>query len=341
MLNNLERLCNLYGPSGKEYAVRDYILKEIFGHCDAKTDQNGNIIAFKKGKKAALRRVMIDAHMDEVGFIITHITEDGFLKFATVGGIETETLLSTLVTVNNVTGVIGLKPVHLCSEEERRQLPKKDSLVIDIGANNEQEAKKLVSVGDIGTFLRDFKYLSNDTVKSKAIDDRFGCAALIELLKEDSEYDFYATFTVGEELGLRGATTATYSVDPNYAIVLEATTAADLHGTSNELRVCSLNEGAVVSFMDRSTLYDRKLFDYAFETAKEKDICVQPKCAVAGGNNSGAIHLSRGGVKTIAVSLPCRYIHSPNSVASTKDMKAALNLTRELKDRLAQGLLEE
>lgn len=340
MLNYLESLCNMYSPSGNEDTVRDYILKEIGDYCDAKTDPNGNIIAFKKGKKSALKKVMLDAHMDEVGFIITAITEQGFLKFSTVGGIETEALLSSFVTVNGRKGVIGLKPIHLCSEEEKKQLPQKDSLVIDIGAKTKEDALRYVSLGDIGTFISPFQYLSKDVVKAKALDDRFGCSALIKLLKEDSEFDFYATFTVGEEIGLRGATTATYTVNPDFALVLEATTAADIHGSPEDKRVCLMNNGAVISFMDHSTLYPKELFDLAFKTAKEEDIMVQAKNAVAGGNNSGAIHLSRGGVKTLAISLPCRYIHSPNSVASVKDMKAVLSLARALKDRLAKGLVE-
>lgn len=339
MLNNLMALCNMCSPSGNEDVVRDYILKEITPYCDAKTDRNGNIIAFKKGKKSALKKVMLDAHMDEVGFIITAITEQGFLRFSTVGGIETEALLSSFVAVNGIKGVIGLKPVHLCGDEEKKQLPKKDTLVIDIGAKTKEDAQRFVSVGDIGTFVSLFKYLSKDTVKAKALDDKFGCSALIELLKEDSEFDFYATFTVGEEIGLRGATTATYTVNPDYALVLEATTAADIHGSPEDKRVCLMNNGAVISFMDHSTLYPKELFDLAFKTAEEENIKVQTKSAVAGGNNSGAIHLSRGGVKTLAISLPCRYIHSPNSVASVNDMKAVLSLARALKDRLAGGLL--
>ena len=339
MLNSLESLCNIYAPSGNEEAVRDYILKEISNYCDAKTDPNGNIIAFKKGKKSALKKVMLDAHMDEVGFIITAITEQGFLRFSTVGGIETEALLSSFVTVNGINGVIGLKPIHLCGDEEKKQLPKKEDLVIDIGAKTKEDAQRMVSIGDIGTFISSFKYLSKDTIKSKALDDRFGCSALIELLKEESEFDFYATFTVGEEIGLRGATTATYTVNPDFALVLEATTAADIHGSPEDKRVCLMNNGAVISFMDHSTLYPKELFDLAFQTAKEENIKVQTKSAVAGGNNSGAIHLSRGGVKTLAISLPCRYIHSPNSVASVDDMGAVLGLARALKDRLAGGLI--
>lgn len=337
MTDTLKKLCALDGPSGKEDKVREFILSKISGHCDAKVDVNGNIIAFKKGKKSAERKVMLDAHMDEVGIIITDITDNGFLHFETVGGIETEVLICSKVKINDCIGVIGLKPVHQSTDEERKSLPGRNSLYIDIGATDKKDAEKYVNPGDIGTFVSQFEDLAGGIVKAKALDDRVGCAVLISLLKEESDYDFYATFTVGEELGLRGATTATYTVEPDYAIVLEATTAADINGTPENKKVCEVGKGAVVSFMDHSTLYNRKLFDLTLSTAKEKGILAQTKNAVAGGNNAGAVHLSRGGVKTITLSLPCRYIHSPSSVASVLDMEEILKLARILCSRLASG----
>ena len=337
MTELLKTLCNMYGPSGNEDEVRQFILKEISGHCEAKTDQNGNIIAFKKGKKPAAKKVMLDAHMDEVGIIVTHISDSGLLYFDTVGGIETEVLLCSRVKINDTVGVIGMKPIHLSGADERKKVPSKDSLYIDIGAKNKEDAEKYVKPGDIGTFVSEYARLSDGKIKAKALDDRFGVAAIITLLKEESEYDFYATFTVGEELGLRGATTATYTVEPEYAIVLEATTAADLYGAPEGKKVCEQGKGAVVSFMDNATLYNRKMFSFALETAKANGITSQTKNAVAGGNNAGAVHLSRGGVKTIALSLPCRYIHSPSSVASSFDMEQILSLARVLCNKLASG----
>ncbi len=328
-------LTALYGPSGNEDSVRDYILQKISPYCDAKVDKMGNIIAFKKGKNRPYKKVMVDAHMDEVGFIITGVTDSGLLRFETVGGIDAGALISEKVVINGNVGVIGMKAIHLASKEERDKMPKADSLFIDIGATDREDALSLVSLGDIGTFINKTADLGDDLFISKAIDDRFGCGALITLLLEDSEYDFYATFTVGEELGLRGARTAAYTLDPDYAVVLEATTAADIYGTPDEKKVCEVGKGGVISFMDRSTLYNRDLFNLAINTAKEKGIPAQIKKAVAGGNNAGAIHLTRKGVPTITLSLPCRYIHSPSSLASKRDINAVTDLARELIAKLA------
>ena len=165
------------------------------------------------------------------------------------------------------------------------------------------------------------------------VDDRAGVAVLIRLLKEEAEYDFYATFTVQEEVGCRGAKTAAYSLDPDGAIVLEATTAADLHGVEDDKKVCVLGDGPAVSFMDRSTLYDRRLYDAAMKSG----IKCQPKSAVAGGNNSGAVHLTRDGVPTIAISAPCRYIHSPSCVADLGDIEGMYTLAKEMLNRMASG----
>lgn len=337
MLDLVKKLCTLNGPSGNEDAVREFILNEISKHCQTTVDVNGNIIAFKKGKNKAIKKVMLDAHMDEVGIIITDITDDGFLHFAPIGGVEPEVLLCANVKVNECMGVVGMKPVHLSSDDEKKHIPKIDNLYIDIGASNKEDAEKYVAPGDIGTFVSEFTILGNNTIKSKALDDRIGCATVITLLKEESDYDFYAVFSVGEELGLRGATTATYTVDPDYAIVLEATTAADLNGTPRTQKVCEIGKGAVISFMDHSTLYNRNLFELALNTAKENNITVQTKNAVAGGNNAGAVHLSKGGVKTVTISLPCRYIHSPSSVASIDDTEEILKLTRLLCRKMALG----
>ena len=335
----LKALCEIDAPSGNEENLRQFILKEIEGFCHAKVDKMGNIIAFKKGNKTPKFKVMLDAHLDEVGVIITGVSESGMLQFETVGGIETETLLSKRVRFENAVGVIGSKPIHQSTADERKTLPKSDSLYIDIGATEKQDALKYVSIGEIGTFASNWAELGSGLVRSKALDDRVGCATLISLLKSDAEYDFYATFTVGEEIGLRGAKTATYSVEPDFAIALEATSAADLHGSEGSNTVCEVGKGIAISFMDRATLYDRSLFDFALKTAKENNINAQVKHAVTGGNNSGAIHLTKGGVKTITLSLPSRYIHSPSSVGSLNDFKAMVDLAHKLLNSLAAGEL--
>lgn len=333
MVELLERLCNTDGTSGDETAVSDFIISEIDGYCDWKKDNLGNIIAFKKGKKTPLKKVMIDAHTDEVGLIITSVTNDGFLKFTAVGGIETESLMSRRVKINGrINGVISSKPVHLLSKDEKKKLPTVDSLYIDIGAKDKAEALKTVSLGDRAVMCGDF-VLSGDRMLSKALDDRVGCAILIDMIKADAEYDFYATFSVQEELGMRGARVSTYAVNPDCAIVLEATTASDIAGVSEESTVCNVGDGPCVSFMDRATVYDREFYNAAIESG----IKCQSKRAVKGGNNSGAIHLSREGVRTIAVSLPCRYIHSSSSVASKEDMENMKKLCEYLLPKMANG----
>lgn len=333
MTELLKNLCAIPAVSGREDRLREFVLREVSPYADCSVDRNGNIICFKKGKKSTVKKVMIDAHMDEVGIIVSSITSDGFIKFKTVGGIDTAVMLCRRVIFEKgVLGVVGMKPVHLSSADERKRYPDKDSLYIDIGASSKEDAERLVSVGDTAVFESEV-CLMGDRIKARAIDDRAGVACLIAMLKKDSEYDFYATFTVQEEVGCRGARTAAYSVDPDAAIVLEATTAADLHDVGEENRVCVLGDGPAVSFMDKATLYDRKLFNAALESGLKCQI----KQYVSGGNNSGAIHLSKCGVPTIAISLPCRYIHSPSCVADINDLNAMLSLAEEMLSKLAGG----
>ncbi len=336
MTDLLKKLTSISAVSGNEEEIRNFISKEVSPFAECKVDKNGNIICFKKGKKSSLKKVMLDAHMDEVGIIATSYTADGFIKFQTVGSIDTSVMLCRSVMFENgVRGVVGLKPVHLSGKEERKKLPSADSLYIDIGASSEQEAKELVTLGSTAVFESDFVMLSDSTVKARAIDDRAGCAILIKLLKEEAEYDFYGVFSVLEEVGARGARTAAYEIAPDAAIILEATTAADLHGIEKENTVCKLGDGPAISFMDRATLYDRRLYDEALSSS----VKCQVKCMVAGGNNAGAVHLTRSGIPSLAISVPCRYIHSPSCVANSQDIENALLLSKELLEKIASGKL--
>ena len=331
----LNKLCCLDGVSGNEQTVAEFIIEQIKPYCEYSIDPLGNVIAFKKGKNKPNKKIMLDAHMDEVGLIVTAICDNGLLKFATVGGIDVSVLLAKRVRFANASGVITFKPIHLTDAESRKEYPSKDSLYIDIGAKNRAEAEQIVKLGDTACF--DTEVTQNgDYILAKAIDNRTGCAQLIKLLQEESAYDFYAVFSVQEEVGLRGARTAAYTVDPDCAIVLESTTAADIAGVAGDNQVCKLGNGVTLSFMDSSTLYDRKLYETALATAHRNSIAVQTKQGTSGGNNSGAIHLSRGGVKTVTLSTPCRYIHSPASVANYKDIEASKNLAKALILELAQ-----
>lgn len=332
MLNYLKELCLLNGVSGREASIRDYIVTktaDLLTENDTLTvDPIGNLIIFKKGLKSPKNKIMISAHMDEVGFIVTYICENGFLKFTNVGGVDSKVVCGRSVSVgdNNIPGIIGQKAMHLCDGDEAIVCKETDSLYIDIGADSKEEAEKVVSIGDSVHFNSDYTEFGKGKIKAKAIDDRFGCAVMLRMIENCPEYDTYFAFLVQEEVGCRGAGPAVFSVRPDYAIVLEATTASDIAFVSGENQVCVQGKGAVVSFMDRSTVYDMELFKDAFRTAEKLKIKIQPKTTVAGGNDAGTIHKSCEGVRTIAISLPCRYIHSGTCVADTSDMEACHNL---------------
>ena len=333
MLELLKKLCEIPAVSGNEDTLKDFIIDQIKGFAEYETDPSGNLICFKRGKKPAAKKVMADAHMDEVGIIASYISNDGLIKFQTVGGIDTAVMLARKVVFENGTvGVVGMKPVHMLSADEKKKLPCTDSLYIDIGAATKAEAEEKVSVGDTAVFYSVPTELGENLL-ARAIDDRAGVAILITLLKNEAEYDFYATFTTMEEVGLRGAKAASFTVSPDAAVILEATTAADLYGVAEDKRVCRLGRGPAISFMDRSTLYEKKLFDFA----NGLDIPHQVKEYVSGGNNAGAVHLSKGGVPTVTVSLPTRYIHSPSCVANTKDLSDMYLFSQRLINALASG----
>lgn len=329
----IKKLCSIPAVSGREEQLREFIVNEIKDFAKVETDQNGNLICFKKGKKSAVKKVMADAHMDEVGIIASFIGEDGFIKFQTVGGIDTAVMLGRRVVFENgVIGVIGMKPVHLLSGDEKKALPKADSLYIDVGASSREEAEQLLSLGDTAVF-ESSPVDMGENLLARAIDDRAGVAVLIKLLQSEAEYDFYATFTVQEEVGLRGAKTAAFTVSPDAAVILEATTAADLYGVADDKKVCRLGQGPAISFMDRSTLYNKKLFDFA----NALPVKHQVKEYVSGGNNAGAVHLSKSGVPTVTVSLPTRYIHSPSCVANINDLEDMYKFGEKLIASLASG----
>ena len=334
----LEDLCQLSGVSGNEDEVRNFICKEIEGNCDYKIDALGNIIAFKKGNKTPAKKLMIAAHMDEVGLIVTSIKADGTLRISPVGGIDAGVVIGRQVSVGEekLIGVIGAKAVHNLTADEKKTAPTFSNLYVDIGATSKDEAQDYVKMGDVLTFKSDFIKFGNDRIKGKAIDDRAGCAIMIEMIKDELEYDTTFVFTVQEEIGTRGAKVSTFTVNPDFAIVLETTTAADIPIASEEKRVCEVGKGAVVSYMDRGTIYDRELYKLAFLLAEENDIPIQTKTMVAGGNDSGAIHLSNGGVRTIAISAPCRYLHSPSCVVKGSDLTACKELAKCLMSRICE-----
>lgn len=330
----LKDLCLINSASGDESAVRDFIINEIKDYCTYQADNLGSVIAFKKGKRTPDKVVMLCAHMDEVGLIITGITDEGYLKFSPVGGIDSKVVCNRVVTINDTVGVIGLKPVHLLNDDEKGKSPKFSDLFIDIGAKTKEEAEEYVSLGDYAYFKSDYYEFGDDYIKSKALDDRIGCMLLIELIKSELEYDTYFCFNVQEEVGLRGSKCTSYATGADIAVVFEATTAADLRGVTGAKRVCLLGEGPVISFMDSRTIYDRMLYKLAMDTAKSNGIKAQTKTAIAGGNDAGAIQTSGKGCRVLAVSLPCRYIHSPSSVVKKSDIEQTRNLVKALLPKL-------
>lgn len=342
MLDTLKTLCSLQGASGREDAVRDYLIGRIGTHAEYEVDALGNLLVHKKGAQRATKKVMLAAHMDEVALIITYITEDGYLKFSPVGGIDPRVLFGRSVFVGDqkLPGVIGSMPVHLLKKDDLKKIPDFEKLYIDIGASSAIEAKEAVHLGDIAYFDSAFVPFGERRIKAKALDDRAGCAILLEMIESDQPYDLDFAFTVQEEVGLRGAGAAAYQLHPDYAIVVETTTAADIAGVQPHKRVCALGKGAVVSFMDKSTLYDRRLYDFAFSLAERKNIRCQTKTLVAGGNDAGAIHKSRGGVKTITISVPCRYLHSPSCVIEEGDLYDTADLVRALAQRFADDSID-
>lgn len=332
----LKELCLINGTSGDEGKVRDYIITQIKDYCEYSVDNMGSIIAYKKGKKAPKQKISINAHMDEVGFIVTGITDDGYLRFTSVGGIDSRVCLDRIVTVGKkaVKGVIGDKAFHLLSSDEKDRCPSFDDLLIDIGATSKDEAEQYVSLGDFAYFYSDYVELGNGYIKAKALDDRIGCMLMIELIKSELEYDTVFCFNVQEEVGLRGSKCTSYAVDADIAIVLESTTAADLDGVSGANRVCVLGDGPVISFMDNRTIYDRELFELGFTVARENNIPAQTKTAVAGGNDAGAIQTSGDGARVMAISLPTRYIHSGASVVKASDIDETRRLLKALLPKL-------
>lgn len=335
----LKKLCLTDGVSSGEDKVRELIISEIKDHADSiETDSSGNLIVFKKGEQQPKHKLLLSAHMDEVGFIVTHANADGTLCVDEVGGIDRRVILGKKVRLceSDIYGVFGVKPIHLSNGDEAGKIPKLSDMYIDIGAKDKSDAENHVVIGELAAF--EGYYEENEqAIIAKALDDRAGCAVLIELIKSELPYDMYFTFVVQEEVGLRGAKTAAYTVAPEFAIVVETTTAADIPGVEESKRVCKLGEGAVISFMDRRTLYDKQLYKKTFSAAQKAGVKAQAKQAVAGGNDSGVISTTKGGVRTIAVSLPCRYLHSAHTVAYKEDLIAVEKTVRELAVKIAVG----
>lgn len=329
----LEKLCLADGVSGFEDEVRELIATDIEPFCDELyRDAVGNLIAVRYGKDRN-KRVMLCAHMDEVGFCIKYVNDDGTLLFDQVG-MNASVLPSKRVLIgkDKIPGVIGLAPVHVTKGSKDI---KTSDLCIDVGAKNAEEAQHLF--GQYAVFDSDFCEFGNGLVKAKALDDRIGCAVMCALCKEDEfECDTYFVFTVGEEVGGVGAAAAANAVKPDVCLVLEGTTASDIYGNDGADKVCSLRCGPVCPFMDGGTLYDAKLYESIMKIAKENSIPCQAKTRVAGGTDASKIQKTGSGNRVAALSLPCRYIHTSASVASVTDMQNMYRLAKSVLPKLHQ-----
>ena len=328
-------LCELDGVSGREHIVRDYIIEQLHTYDTPKeihVDAMGNVLVHLIGENTAEKVVQFDAHMDEVGFIITHICDDGNLRFEKIGGINDDILFGHRVRIGKQIGIIGGKALHQC--DNTKKVP--SGLTIDIGASSKEEAEALVKVGQCGTFDAGLMWLNNGMFRGKAVDDRVGCLLLLEMAQKQPKRDIWLSFSVQEEVGLRGAGVATEQIKPDYVVAIDATTAADVAGSSEETAVCCMGNGAVVSFADGATLYDADLYAQIRDMAEKAGIATQTKNKIAGGNNSGAMQRRGVGARTTAISLPCRYIHSPACMGTVADVEAMYSLLMMLSEELSK-----
>ena len=338
-LRLLEKLCNLIAVSGDEGEVRKTILEEISANADeVRVDALGNVLATRCGHGGNRLRVMLDAHMDEVGLMIVASDDEGIYRFATVGGIDARYLVGKQVLVgrDRTPGVIGGKPIHLLKNKERNQKVSVDSMRIDVGLNGK------VNVGDRAGFATRFKRVG-PSILSKAIDDRIGVATLIELFKHaPPNVDICAAFTVQEEIGLRGARVAAQYFNPDLAIAIDSTPSRDLpvhDGSENTVYNTRLGCGPAIYTVDGSTLHDPRLVRFLQATAEAEEIPYQLRQPGGGGTDSGAIQSSLAGIPTVSVSVPHRYTHSPVSIARVDDWKNTLRLLHAALKRITPELI--
>ncbi|MBQ3552125.1 MAG: M42 family metallopeptidase [Clostridia bacterium] len=320
MFGRLKELTELNGVSGNEGEVRKYIREYVKQYADEVwTDSMGNLFAHKKANG---RKIMICGHMDEVGMMVTRIRDDGLISYA-AAGIDPRVVVGKRVAVgkDKVMGVIGSKAIHLQSRSEFESSYKHSQLFIDIGAKDKADALKYVNIGDYITFTTKYEEFGDGLIKAKALDDRIGCCMVMEMLKNSYDCDLYAVFTVQEELGLRGARSAAFAVEPELALILEGTTANDMAEVQGHQWVTRVGKGVAITFMDRGTITRPAMFDELKNCALENNVIWQIRQGNSGGTDAGRIHLTKGGCVTGGISVPCRYIHSAVSVAAKSDIE--------------------
>lgn len=329
----LKKICELPGAPGFEQPIRAFVLEQVRPLVDeVSVDPMGNVIAVKKGKSE--KRVMVAAHMDEISFIVTHIDDDGFLRFIPLGGFDPKTLTAQRVIIHgkkDIIGVMGSKPIHLMKPEERTKAVPIDEYFIDTGMSAE-EVNKWIEVGNPVTRERSLIEMG-DCVNGKSIDNRVSVFILIEVLRllKDSEvpYDIYGVFTVQEEIGLRGAIASTHLVDPDFGFGLDTTIAFDVPGASAHEKVTSLGKGTAVKVMDSSTICDYRMVRYLKELANKHDIQWQTEILPRGGTDTAALQrYGKKGAICGAISIPTRHIHQVIEMAHKKDILNSIKLLK-------------
>ncbi len=321
----LKKLVDTYSPSGMEERIKDVIAEEIKDYVDEmKVDTLGNLIARKKGNG---KKIMIAGHMDQIGLMITDIDEKGFLRFTNVGGISPFISLNQRVIFEN--GTIGV--IH-CEHLEDIGKMKLDKMFIDIGVSSKEEAEKQVMIGDVCVYHNSY-YENENRVMTGALDDRIGCYVMIEALKQLSrtENDIYMVFTVQEEVGLRGAKTSAFGINPDIGISLDVTATGDT--PKARPMAVSLDKGAAIKVKDNSLITHPKIRKIMIETAKENNIDYQFEVLEYGGTDSGAIHITREGVPSGVISIPTRYIHTSSELASKKDINSCISLLTKMLEK--------
>lgn len=339
----LKKLTEAVGVSGDEKEVRLLIRDLIVDHVDEwHVDAMGSLIALKKGTGESDLRVLVDAHMDEVGLMITEANSDGTLSFDAVGGFDDRALLGKVVQIGSkkITGVIGARPIHLLKGGQYDAIVKRDAMSIDIGAKNKDAAKGKAKIGDKAAFVTEYEELGATAI-GKAFDNRAGCAALIELLQGDPyPFDLYATFTVQEEVGLRGATVVAYDIEPDAAFILESTPAYDLPTENDTSPNVALGKGPSIYVMDSGTIQDPRLVSHITRTAVANNIPYQIRRPGGGGTNTAAIQKTAGGIPSATIAVPGRYAHTPAMMINLEDYANVVKLADAVLRNLTSDIIK-
>ncbi len=338
----LEKLSNASGVSGFEDEVRNLMMEELKGHVDdLDVDNMGNLIATKNGKPDG-KKVMLAAHMDEIGLMVRYIDKEGFIKFSKLGGINDQMLLNQEVYIHTngeqILGVVGSKPPHRMKAAEKKKPVQYENMFIDIGASDKEDAEEMVNIGDPITIKQKFAELKNDLVMGNAMDNRVGCAIMVEVMKRArSDATIYGVGTVQEEVGLKGARTAAYRINPDMALALDVTISGDHPGMKEEDAPAKAGKGPCIILTDasgRGIITHPQVKELLIQVAEEEEIPYQLEVSEGGTTDATAIHLTREGIPTGVISPPSRYIHTPVSVVNINDVENAVKLILAVLNRL-------